>query len=144
MQMTYSEAGIELTKAFEGCELMPYQDGGGVWTVGFGSTHKVVPGVAITQDQADADLVRNVQSAVDCVNNCVTVDLTQGQFDSCVDFTFNLGSGSFRNSTLLKKLNAGDYDGACAELAKWVHDNGKVVVGLQRRREAEQVQWESA
>lgn len=144
MQMTYSDAGLTLTQTFEGCRLMPYKDGGGVLTNGYGNTHDVTDGLEITQEQAEADLIRNIQSAVHTVNSSVTVDLTQGQFDSCVDFVFNLGSGSFRNSTLLKRLNVGDYDGACSELAFWVHNAGKICPGLQRRREAEQKQWEVA
>lgn len=136
--MNYGKNGIELTKHFESCRLMPYQDGGGVWTDGWGNTHRVVPGVKITQEKADNDLLANVADAVDAVNDHVNVELTQNQFDALVDFTFNCGVTAFKNSTLLRKLNAGDFDGACAELDRWVKDNGKFVTGLQRRRDAEQ------
>ena len=64
MNMNYSDAGLELTKQFEGCKLMPYKDGGGVLSDGYGNTHGVMAGVAITQEQADIDLLRNVQGAV--------------------------------------------------------------------------------
>lgn len=138
MNMTYGQKGLELTKSFESCRLMPYKDGGGVWTDGWGNTHRVVPGIAITQEKADNDLIMNVADAVDTVNDHVTVPLTQNQFDALVDFTFNCGAGAFKSSTLLKKLNAGDYGGAVAELARWNKDNGKVVAGLTRRRAAEQ------
>ena len=138
MSMTYGEKGLALTKAFESCRLVPYKDGGGVWTDGWGNTHRVVPGIAISQDKADTDLVMNVVDAVDTVNDYATVALTQNQFDALVDFTFNCGAGAFKTSTLLRKLNAGNYGGACAELARWNKDNGQVVAGLSRRRAAEQ------
>ncbi len=138
MNMQYSKDGLSLTEQFESCRLMPYLDGGGVPTNGWGNTRKVVMGCAITQEQADADLIANVAGAVQCVNDTVTVELSQHQFDALVDFTFNCGCNAFSDSTLLKKLNAGDLDGACTELDRWCHDNGKVVAGLARRRDAEQ------
>jgi len=138
MNMQYSRDGLELTKHFESCRLKAYRDGGGVWTNGWGNTRKVIPGSIITQEQADADLLANVQDAVDAVNDHVTVDLTQGQFDALVDFTFNCGINAFKNSTLLKMLNAGNYSGAHDQLDRWTKDSGKVVAGLARRRDAEQ------
>ena len=138
MSRTYGPRGLALTKAFESCRLVPYKDGGGVWTDGWGNTHRVVPGITISQDKADTDLGMNVVDAVDTVNDYATVALTQNQFDALVDFTFNCGAGAFKTSTLLRKLNAGDYDGACAELTRWNKDNGQVVAGLSRRRAAEQ------
>ena len=98
MNMNYGKNGLDLTKGFEKCRLLPYKDGGGVWTNGWGNTHRVTPGVAITQDQADKDLLANVQDAVDCVNDSVSVKLTQDQFDALVDFTFNAGCGAFKGS----------------------------------------------
>ena len=138
MNMNYGEEGLALTKSFESCRLTPYRDGGGVWTDGYGNTHRVAPGIAISQNKADTDLVMNVADAVDTVNDYTTVPLTQNQFDALVDFTFNCGAGAFKTSTLLRKLNADDYDGACAELSRWNKDNGQVVAGLSRRRAAEQ------
>jgi lysozyme len=67
----------------------------------------------------------------------VHVPLTQNQFDALVSFVFNLGVGNFRTSTLLKKLNAGDNDGAAQEFGRWIHAGGKALPGLVRRREAE-------
>jgi lysozyme len=143
MNMTYSKDGMNLTKDFEQCRLMPYLDGGGVPTDGWGNTHKVVMGVRITQEKADADLLANVQDAVDAVNDHVIVPLTQSQFDALVDFVFNVGTPQFKSSTLLRKLNAGDYQGAHDQFDRWILDNGKFVNGLQRRRDAEQSLWES-
>ena len=144
MNMHYSKEGIALTEQFEQCRLMPYQDDGGVWTDGWGNTHDVVPGVEITQEKADADLLRNVQSAVDAVNRYVEVELTQHQFDALVDFTFNCGENAFKNSTLLRKLNVGDYDGACDEIDRWDKIKGRPSRGLHRRRDAEQEEFRGA
>lgn len=138
LNMRYGKNGLDLTKDWEKCRLKPYRDGGGVWTNGWGNTHRVDPSVTITQEQADCDLLMNVQDAVDAVNDHVTVGVTQNQFDALVDFTFNCGVGAFKTSTLLKMLNGGDSAGACAQLDRWVKDNGQVVAGLQRRRDAEQ------
>jgi lysozyme len=138
MNMSYGKDGIYLTKDFEKCRLVPYRDGGGVWTNGWGNTHHVLPDVVITQERADADLLANVQDAVAAVNDYTTVPLTQGQFDALVDFTFNVGVTAFKTSTLLKKLNMGDYKGAHDEFDRWNLDNGKIINGLIRRRDEEQ------
>ena len=137
MNMTYGKNGLELTKSFEKCRLIPYQDSGGVWTNGWGNTHRVTPGVTITQAKADDELVANVQDAVDCVNDNVNVDLNQDQFDALVDFVFNIGCGAFKGSTLLRKLNAGDYQGAEAQFAVWNKIKGVTSRGLDNRRAGE-------
>lgn len=144
MNMQYSKDGMALTKQFEGCRFTAYRDGGGVLTNGYGNTHRVIEGSTITQAQADADLLANVSDAVDAVNDNVTVDLSQHQFDALVDFAFNCGCGAFKGSTLLKKLNTGDYEGANAELVRWCKDNGVVMAGLLRRRQAEQALFNRA
>lgn len=136
--MIMSDNGIRLTQQFEGLSLAAYQDVVGVWTNGYGNTHGVVPGSVITMDQAVADLRSNMGSAENAVNNLVTAPLSQNQFDALVDFVFNLGTGNFSASTLLRKLNAKDYAGASAEFPKWNKAGGKVVQGLTNRRLAEQ------
>lgn len=138
MNMSYSKDGMTLTEGFECCRLLPYLDIAGVPTDGWGNTHKVIMCVRITQEKADADLLANVQDAVDAVNDHVTVELTQHQFDALVDWTFNCGIGAMKSSTLLKKLNAGDLEGAHDELVRWCKANGVTVAGLLRRRKAEQ------
>lgn len=143
-QMAYSAAGLALTQEFEGCSLTAYQDSVNVWTIGYGHTAGVIPGMTITQDQATAFLVQDVQGAVDCVNNNVSVALTQGQFDALVDFVFNLGAGAFLGSTLRSQLNLGNYAAASQEFPKWDHAGGKVVTGLWRRRMAEQALFNTA
>jgi len=83
------------------------------------------------------DLLANIQTSVNDVNYLVKVPLTQGEFDALVDFDFNLGRGNLASSTLLKLLNAGDYQGAANEIDKWDRAGGVLLAGLLRRRQAE-------
>lgn len=137
--MVYSKTGQHLSQSFEQCRLVPYQDSKGVWTDGWGNTHGVVPhGPAISQDKADAQFLSNVQAAVDAVNRYTTVHLTQNEFDALVDLVFNIGSGNFYTSTLLKKLNANDMQGAGAEFEKWDMCDGVHLPGLLKRRIVEE------
>jgi len=141
--MKLSEEGLSFIKEREGFRLMPYQDQGGVWTVGFGSTTEVVPGEKITEVEAGERLKEDVRHAENCVNQLVTVPLAQHEFDALVSFTFNVGCHALRKSTLLRKLNDGDYESVPAELARWDKDNGKVVAGLAKRRKLEGDLWEN-
>lgn len=141
--LTYSPAGFQLTKKFEGCSLQAYQDIAGVWTNGYGNTHGVVPGSTITLDQAQDDLASNIRGSEYVVNRVVVVPLTQNQFDALVDFVYNLGAGNFQGSTLLRLLNSGDYVGASNEFPKWNHSGGHIIDGLTRRRLAEQALFNS-
>lgn len=136
--MNYSDQGFALTQKFEGCELTAYQDSVGVWTIGYGHTAGVTPGMVCAQDQANEWLQQDVQWAVNAVNQYVTAPLTQGEFDALVDFTFNLGVGNLVHSTLLRLLNGLDYTGAAAEFPKWNMAGGHVLAGLTARRLAEQ------
>lgn len=136
----YGEAGLALTKGFEGLRLEAYADQGGVWTVGYGHTGPgVYAGLAITEDQAETLLISDIAGAVACVNRLVTAKVNQNQFDALVDFTFNLGCASLSQSTLLRTVNAGDFQGAGAQFLRWDHIRGVVVMGLARRRQAEVV-----
>lgn len=135
--MKTSEKGITLIKHFEGLRLMAYQCAGNVWTIGYGHTTAVQPGNIITAEQADVYIRQDLVSSENAVNHCVSVLLNQNQFDALVSFTFNLGAGNFRKSTLLKNLNSGDYQGAADQLIRWVHAGGKKLPGLVARREAE-------
>ena len=140
--MTPSGDCFDLIKKFEGCRLKAYPDpatGGDPWTIGVGHTGpEVHPGMTISEGIADAYLVKDVQDAVEAVNNLVRVNMTQGQFDALVSFVFNCGAGNFAKSTLLKKMNAGDVVGASLEILKWSRAAGKEMPGLLRRRAAEQ------
>lgn len=135
--MKVSNNGINLIKCFEGLELKAYRDSVGILTIGYGHTHAVKAGDIITGEQADAFLREDLQVAELTVNTNVKVKLTQGQFDALVSFVFNLGSGNFVKSTLIKKLNVGDYAGAADEFGKWVNAGGKKLPGLVKRRAAE-------
>lgn len=122
----------------EGCKLIAYQDPVGIWTVAYGHTGSdVFEGLVISQDYADKLLTQDVKRVVDHVNSVVSVPISQNQFDALVDFTFNLGAGRLNNSTLLKKLNTGDYIGASKEFDKWIFAGGEVLAGLVKRRGAE-------
>lgn len=150
---TYSKTGLQLTEGFEQCRLVAYKDRcakrfdhdhrctescDGVWTIGFGHTMHVYQGMTITREEAERLLWIDVQIAVLTVNNVVKVPISQNEFDALVDLAINIGSHAFATSTLLRKLNANDFDGACDEFDRWVFDNGKRVSGLQRRRDDEQ------
>lgn len=141
MTCDFSYTGEKLTEGFEGCRLTPYQDVRGVWTDGYGNTHGVVPGFDITQEKADADLVRNIQWAAACVNAHVEWPITQSEFDALVDFTFNIGGPAFSTSTMLKKINAGDLLGASVEFERWDMAGGHFVAGLLNRRMAEEAEF---
>ena len=140
--MQTSDKGIALIKEFEGCKLTAYQDSVGVWTIGYGWTQPVDgkpirAGMTIKQETAERMLKTGLVSYESDVSRLVKVGLTQGQFDALVSFTYNLGARSLSTSTLLRKLNAGDYAGAADEFLRWNKAGGKVLNGLSRRREAE-------
>jgi lysozyme len=141
--MSYGKNGLHLTQDSEQCQLMPYQDSKGVWTDGWGNTHGVIPHQAITQEKADAQLLSNVQDAVDAVNRYVTVSLTQNQFDALVDLVFNIGVHAFFTSTLLKLLNAGKTHEAGEQILVWDKCGGVRLAGLDHRRIAEQFLFNS-
>jgi lysozyme len=134
-----SPAGIKAIEGYEGCRLTAYQDDSPqkIWTIGVGHVNGVVPGMTITQEEAGDLLAEDLANAEAAVNSLVKVPLSQPQFDALVSFTFNLGAGALRESTLLRKLNAGDYQGAAAEFGKWCHAGNQVLPGLVRRRAAE-------
>jgi lysozyme len=142
--MNVSKYCIELVKKLEGCILEAYKDQAGVPTIGVGHTGGVYMGQKITQAQADELLRKDLAEFVEAVNSLVKVPLNQNQFDALVIFSFNVGKGALAKSTLLKKLNAGDYKGAAEQFDVWNKitdpDTGKKVVsqGLANRRNAEQ------
>lgn len=141
--MKLSAAGLDLLKRSEGFRANAYQDSGGVWTIGYGTTKDVQPGDTCTEEQASQWLRRDVLSAEWAVMKLVEVPMTQGQFDALVDFTYNLGEAALAKSTLLRKLNAGDYAGAAAEFPKWCHAGNQVLPGLVTRRAAERALFEA-
>lgn len=135
--MQTNEAGINLIKSFEGCRLTAYQDIVGIWTIGYGDTENVHPGMVITQTEADNRLAKRLTPFETGVAACAKVPLTDNQFAALVAFAYNLGLHSLERSSLLAKLNDGDAAGAADEFLKWNRAGGKVVAGLTRRRTAE-------
>ena len=139
--MEYSKEGLKLTERFEGCRLESYPDpgtGGDPWTIGYGHTGPdVFPTLVITQEYAEKLLLEDVQKAVANVNAHLKIEVTQEEFDALVDFAFNCGCRNLDNSTLLKKVNEGDHEGAADEFLKWDKAGGHVMAGLLKRRQAE-------
>lgn len=141
--MKASQKCIELIKRFEGFSAKPYMCPAGVPTIGYGSTRDTdgkpitMQHPAITEVQAKSLLMATLTTYENAVNRYVKVPLNQNQFDALVDFAYNAGAKNLLTSTLLKKLNAGDYTGASKEFSKWVYGGGKKLTGLVRRREAE-------
>ena len=145
--MKLGPAGLALLKRFEGLELRPYKDTGGVDTVGYGHTAIAAElakvGLVLTEAQAEYLLRLDVADAEEAVNG-LGLALTQNQFDALVCFTFNVGAAALRKSTLLRKLRAGDAKGAAAEFGRWTLCEKKVLPGLVRRRAAEKALFLSA
>ena len=135
--MNIGQKGIELIKHFEGCELEAYKCPAGVWTIGYGHIKGVSEGMSITQEQAEQMLLDELKEYENYINELVTVNLSQNQFDALVSWVYNLGPANLQSSTLLKVLNSGDYSGVPAQIERWNKAGGKVLEGLIRRREAE-------
>ena len=137
-EFSYSDDGLALTKNFEGLRLEAYRDCAGVWTIGYGHTGTAVnEGMTVNAAEAEALLRADIADAVACVNRAVTATISQNQFDAMVDFCFNAGRGNFLQSTLRRKANLEDFEGAAAQFGLWVHAGGEVVAGLVRRRKVE-------
>lgn len=128
---------VDIIKHFEGLYLEPYYCVAGKLTVGYGNLSHAVEGVAITEDQAEQYLREDISWCEDVINDKVTIPLEQHEFDALVAFVFNIGSGAFSKSTLLKKLNSGDKGGTSKEFKRWNKVNKKAVAGLTRRRKSE-------
>lgn len=138
--MKLSQKGIELIKQFEGYSSKAYPDpatGGAPWTIGYGTTKGVKPGMVITAQQAEKMLRDDVAKFESGVSSLITSPTTQGQFDAMVSLAYNIGLGNFGKSTLLKKHNARCYTCAADQFRVWNRANGKVMNGLTKRRAAE-------
>lgn len=145
--MQTSQSGKDLIRDVEGCRLRVYRCSAGKLTIGIGhmlTQEELVGGKydgGITLAEAYEILGRDLATAEGAVNKYVTVPLTQCEFDALVSFTFNVGAGAFRKSTLLRKLNAGDCVAVPDEMRKWVRVAGQRSQGLANRREKEIVRW---
>ncbi|GAA5108531.1 lysozyme [Bartonella jaculi] len=141
-----SKEGLELIKQWEGLRLQAYQDVIAGWTIGYGHTAKagepiVKEGMQITAAQAEDLLQKDLAQFEQTVEQRVERSLTDEQFAALVSFCYNVGAEAFGNSTLLKKLNKGDYKAVPAELQKWTKMGGKRLHGLVHRRAAEAGLW---
>jgi len=164
--MQFSQQGRNNTIRFEGWKRQPYRDSGGRWTLGVG--HLLVPSDGIfpqeyyywdsnrkiwdikpgfvstvesaqfTDGQVGEIFERDLADAETAIKRNVHVPLTQGQYDALMDFAHNIGETQFAASTLVKKLNNSDYEGAWQEFDRWIYDDGRVVAQLQTRRDAAQ------
>jgi len=132
-----SERAVALVKKLEGCKLKAYLCPAGIPTIAYGRTQGVKMGERCTQEQADKWLLSDLNATERTINEFVTVKLNQNQRDALASFIYNLGAGNFKNSTLCRKLNSGDYQGASAEFMRWIYVAGKPLDGLVKRRTAE-------
>ena len=137
--LSLSVAGLAAIAGYEGFSDTVYIPvPGDVPTAGFGHTDPSMQiGDKITRKQAEEWLREDAGEGERAVRRCVSVPLSQAEFDVYTSFAFNIGADAFCRSTLVKRLNAGDYAGACAELKRWVFVKGQRVQGLVNRREAE-------
>lgn len=141
-ERSISKAGINLITSFEDLKLDAYDDGTGTWTIGFGTTVypdgiRVKQGDHCTVEQAKSFFQHDLKRFQAGVNNAVRVVLSQNQFDALVSLSYNIGQNAFNNSTLLKCLNAGDYQAAADQFLVWNKGGGQILKGLVRRREVE-------
>lgn len=137
--MKVSKTGIKLIKTFEGLRLESYRCPAGVLTIGYGHTGNVLAKQKISEKLAEDFLKQDLIKFEKAVLSYIKIDLNQNQFDAMVSFSFNVGTGAFKNSTLVKRINSGDNPNivAAEELPKWNKGDGKVLQGLTRRRAAE-------
>ena len=140
--MRTGDEGIALIRHFEGCRLDAYLCPAGVWTIGYGHTRGVKEGETIDQEAAEAFLIEDLEEFEGYVTEMVEVPLSQSQFDALVSWTFNLGPGNLERSTLLAKLNQGEYTDVPFEIKRWTRAGGVILPGLVKRRDAEAALFE--
>ena len=123
--------GIAVNEGYVG---QTYKDVVGVPTIGFGETQGVKPGQTTTPPQALRKLLESADKSATGIKQCITVPISQGEYDAYLSLSYNIGVGAFCGSSLVKKLNAQDYTGACQEILKWNRAGGVVQPGLTKRR----------
>jgi lysozyme len=156
MNLMMSEHGRRLLAHWEGFERNVYLDVAGLPTIGVGhlltkdelSSERIVIGgdpidytLGLTDEQVYDLLGQDLERFERVVNDSVEPDLAQHQFDALVSFAFNVGGGAFRQSTLLKRLNARDFADVPSQLRRWIRSGGRIVQGLVNRRENEIKLW---
>ena len=136
--MQINQEGLELVKFFEGFRERPYKCSAGVWTQGYGHTSNIKENSpVITEEQAEMWLRQDLRQAETAVHELIDVPLNINQFSALVSFTFNVGRGNLKTSTLRKLLNKGEFLEIPEQLCRWKKAGGKVLAGLVKRRLAE-------
>ena len=146
--MKVSSKGLELIKEFEGFSSVAYLCSAKKATIGYGNTFwedgtPVKIGDQISKERAETLLKHVVDNFSVAVEVDIKIEVTQNQFDAMVSLAYNIGLGAFKNSTLLRQLNRGNFVGASQEFLRWNKSNGKPLLGLTRRREREKLLFES-
>jgi len=130
--------GLATHEGYSDKSIIPIK--GDVPTIGFGTTEGVKLGDTTTPIKALQRAMADVQKFEGAVKKCVKVPLYQYEYDAYILLSYNIGTGAFCSSTLVKKLNAQDYAGACKEILRWNRAQGRVVAGLTNRRQKEHTQ----
>ncbi len=132
-----NQNGLLLIKSFEGIKLEAYRDPVGIWTIGYGTTRNVKPRMRISKARAIELLQEDLARFEKSIHEAVRVPINDNQFSALASFTYNVGPGAFRDSTLLRLLNGGNIRGAADQFPRWNKAGGRVLAGLTRRRQAE-------
>lgn len=135
--LAVSAAALVGIATHEGYRGEAYRDAAGIPTIGYGETAGVKMGDKITPERALVQLLESTEKHADAIRQCIHVPLYQHEFDAYISLAYNIGTGAFCRSTLVKKLNAKDYAGACEEIRRWNKAGGKVLPGLVKRRDVE-------
>ena len=146
--MKISNKGLELIKEFEGFSSTAYLCSAKKATIGYGNTFwedgtPIKLGEQISKERAETLLKHVVDNFSVAVEVDIKIEVTQNQFDAMVSLAYNIGLGAFKNSTLLRQLNRGNFVGASQEFLRWDKSNGKPLLGLTRRREREKLLFDS-
>lgn len=140
--MHMTEEGLALIRRFEGFRGEAYRCPAGIWTIGYGHTSaagppRVEPGMTMSEAEAARVLARDVERFAKEVRAALAREVSPAQFSALVSFAFNVGMGAFRTSSVLKRVNDGDFDAVPERLKLWVKAKGRTFPGLVRRRAAE-------
>ena len=132
-----SSDSMNLITKYEGLRLESYDDGTGVWTIGYGTTRNIRPGMKITKEQAYNFLMHDIRIIEAELNKLIYVQLRQNEFDALVSLVYNIGINAFKHSTMLKYIENSNFDKAANEFERWVYADGRKLQGLVNRRAAE-------
>jgi len=135
--MRCNSQGVGIIKKYERLKLQPYLCPAGIPTVGYGSTKAGKLGRAITVEEAEKFLIEDIETIEKQMTPLIRVEVTENEWSSLVSLVFNIGAGNFKISTLLRHLNLKEKEQAASQFSRWVFCQGKILKGLQDRRQAE-------